>query len=262
MSLTAPWRPIVVLARTTFLGTARSWRGIGLALLAFLPAFVMGGLAADGVSSSSLVGIYESLVFALFFPLVLLLVSLLLAVPLFRDEIDEQSISYLITRTLGKPAIVLGKYLGYVLLALLLLVPSLLVTYGIVAAGAGSSASALSGVLPAVLLATLLGILAYGAFYLFLGLVTRRALLIGLIYAFVWEYLILITGISGDVPDLTVMHYLLSIPKLWVASVPFSTYSSNLSLSAAVGVPLGFAFVLLLLGILVLRYLPLSPSPE
>ncbi len=260
MSLRLPLRPTWVLAQVTFESTVRSWRGLGLALLSFFPAVVVAGLYLAGTRGEDLVMDYETLAVRLFLPLVLLLVSLMLAVPLFRDEIDEQSIGYLITRTVGKPAIVLGKYVGYVGLASLLLLPSCLVAYGLAAAGAGSEGGMLSGVLPALLVSTFLGILAYGAFYLFLGLATRRALLVGLVYAFLWEFLI--GSLPGSAPDLSVMHYLLTIPRLWTTSGPLASYPSTLTLAQAVGVPLGVACALLLLTLATFWRLPLSPSPE
>ena len=255
-----PLGPALVLARTTFLSTVKSWRMLGLALLAFFPAVIVGGMAANGTQGAPLVDVYEVLVVQLFLPLVLLLLSLLLAVPLLRDEIDEQTISYLVTRTLGKTAIVLGKYLGYLALALLLLLPSVALTYGIVAGDSGNAYGELSGVLPSLLAATTLGVIAYGAFYLLLGLLTRRALLAGLVYAFLWEFLL--GNLPGTVPDLTVMHYLLTIPTFWVSQGPISVYATTLSLADALVVPVALAVVYLGLALVAILYLPLIPASE
>lgn len=229
-------RPIGVLSWVTFRGSLSGARGIGLMVAAFLPAIVAAGLVAGGFSGGTLVGGYEALLLNLFFPLVLLLITLLLAVPLFRDEIDRESLSYLLTRTLSKPRLLLGKYLGYVGAALVVLLPPMVVSYAIVALAGSPPAGSLNGVLPALVLATVLGILAFGAIFLLMGLLTRNAILFGLFYAFIWEYLI--GGLSGLAPDLSVMHFLLSIPTFYVSEGPLAGYSTSLTLAQAVIVPL------------------------
>ncbi|MDE1820162.1 MAG: hypothetical protein KGI98_04825 [Euryarchaeota archaeon] len=255
-----PLWPTWVLARTTFLATAKSWRALGLLLLAFFPSILVGGLLANGTQGSALVSVYEVLVVQLFLPLVLLLVALLLAVPLLREEIDEQSMGYLVTRTLGKPAVVLGKYVGYLLLGTVFLLPSVLVTYGIVALGAPQSSTDLAGVLPSLLVSTTLGLIAYGAFYLLLGLLTRRALLVGLVYAFFWEFLL--GNLPGVVPDLTVMHYLLSIPSFWVSYGPLANYATSLTLVDAIVVPLFVGLSCFGLAVMAILHVPLIPASE
>jgi ABC-2 type transport system permease protein len=254
------FRPLTTLAWATFRGSLSGAKGIGLIIGALLPTFVIIGLVAHGISGNDLVSAYELLVGELFLPMILLIIALLLAVPLFREEIDQQSLSYLLTRTIGKPAIVLGKYLGYVLVAYAILLPSVVVSYGIVAIWGSPPAGILNGVLPALLVSTALGILAYGAIYLFLGLVTRSALIIGLIYAFVWEYLI--GGLSGLAPDLSIMHYLMSLPALWVSQGPLSQYSTNLVLWQVIAAPIIFAGALLFLTILIFWDFGFIPSPD
>ena len=61
----------------------------------------------------------------------------------------------------------------------------------------------------AMLAATLAGILAYGALFLFISLVIPRALIVGIIYVLLWEGLI-VALISGA-RVLSVRHYINSI---------------------------------------------------
>ena len=255
-----PLRPTIELARITLQGSFAGVRGIGLVIGAYLPTVVLAGVVAGGTSGAELVGVYENLTLLLFFPLVLLLLTLLLGIPLFRDEIDRESLSYLLTRGLGKPFLVLGKYLGYLGAALVLLLPPVALTFGVVSAWGNPPAGSLDGVLPSLLAATTLGAVAYGAFFLVLGMVSRNALLYGLLYAFVWEYLI--GGLSGIAPDLSVMHYLLSIPTFWVSTGPLATYATKLSLAQAAAAPCIFAVALLILAILAFRERGFVASPD
>lgn len=253
-------RPLLTLAWMTFRGSLTGARGIGLLLGAFLPVFVVVGILAYGITGEGLLYDYENLMISLFLPLVLLVITLLLAVPLFREEIDRESLSYLLTRTLGKPAILLGKYLGYLLAAAVVLLPPVVAGYGIVAGWGHPPSGDLPGVLTSLLAITALGIVAYGALYLFLGLVVREALILGLLYAFVWEFLI--GGVSGLAPDLSIMHYLRSIPPFLVSGGPMSYSASSLTLAQCLAVPLVFAAVILTLAGIAFHERGFTASPD
>lgn len=252
-------RPMLTLSLVTIRGSLGGARGFGLIVMAFLPTFVLAGVIFYGdVQGSQLVGAYVLLQHL--FMLLLAIVALLLAVPLFREEIDRQSITYLLTRSIGKPSVVLSKYVGYAVVALVILLPPALISFGIAAGWGGAPSGYLNGVLAAVAGMTILGLLAYGALFLFLGMVTRHALLIGLMYAFVWEFLI--SGVGGVVPEMSIMHYLLSLEPLLATAGPFTSYSTNLSLVQAVGAPIGFSIAVLVLAILAFIVFSLNPSPE
>lgn len=251
--------PMLVLAWCTFQGNLRSSRVWGLVVLASLPTLVVAGLLSYHITGTTLVSAYEGIQEA-FLPLVLLIVTLLLAVPLLREEIDSQSISYLMTRTLGKPRTVAGKYLGGVLSGLAILLPPSLVGYGLVAAGSSGSTLSLDGVLASVVVILVLGVLAFGAFFLLLGVLFRRALIWGLLYAFFWEEFV--GNLTGTAPELSITHYLLSIPTFWVSAGPLATYSTTLSLPVSFEVPVAFALVCLVVGWMALMWANLLPSPE
>jgi ABC-2 type transport system permease protein len=253
-------RPLVSLSWTTTLGSWRTLRAPGLLLIALLPTIVVVGLVVSGQTGAALVGTYEGLMQGAFFPLVLLIVTLLLAVPLFRDEIDDQSITFLLTRTINKPFTVAGKYVGYWVTANLVLLPPVALGYAIVASEAGSASSELVGVLPSLLLMTEVGLVAFGAIFLFLGLLTRKALIVGLVYAFFWEYLI--GGLAGFAPDLSIMHYLLSIPTFWVPSGTLASYSTALTFDEAWGVPILVAIIVLALSVVLYWFAEINPPPE
>lgn len=259
MSGSTVFRPVLILSLATLWGNLRTWRAWLLLGLAMLPSLFVIGLAADGIHGDSLISAYEGLT-QLFLPLLLLVITLLLAVPLLRDEIDDQSISYLITRTIGKTRIVLGKYLGYLLTGVLVLLPPALLEYGVVAADASGATLPLNGVLASVVVMNLLGLLAFGSLFLLLGLLVRRALVVGILYAFVWEYFL--DSLPGNAPDLSLSHYLLTIPTFWVSSGPLATFSTSLTMTEAIAGPLLVAGVVLVLCIVAFWFFPLNPNPD
>lgn len=255
-----PWIvPLLVLAATTVRAQVRTFRVPALGVVALLPVLFLGAVLSLHPGGAAYVALYQAFL-RVFQPLVVLLVVLVLAVPLLRDELDEQSISYLMTRTIGKPRIILGKYLGVLGSASLALFPTSLLGYGLVAANAGTAASSLHGVLASLLVVEALGILAYAALFLLLGLLTRRAFLIGLVYSFLWEFLL--GELPGLAPDLSLLHYLLTIPTYWTSGGALASYPTSLGLSTAFAVPLAVALAAIVLAIVAYSVLDAAPAPE
>lgn len=123
---------------------------------------------------------------------------------LIADEVEEKTITYLFTRPIPRGAIVLGKYLAYVLLVTSVVLPSagvvfmVMVPFYTMAPLFGSFVRSL-GVLA-------LGLGAYGAVFLWAGALFRRPLVGGLLFVFGWEQLAAI--LPGYVGRLTIAHYL------------------------------------------------------
>jgi hypothetical protein len=107
---------------------------------------------------------------------------------LIADEVDDKTITYLFTRPIQRRAIIFGKYLAYLVSAILLLLPSAVVVFFLVVPiGRGAS---IGGMFPTLL--TDLGMLAiglatYGSVFAFVGARLKRPLLGGLLFAFGWE---------------------------------------------------------------------------
>ena len=139
------------------------------------------------------------------------LVALFYASSLIADEVDSGTIIYLFTRPVQKYSIIVGKFLTYILEVSLILVPPMLLSYLIIAAGNGISS------VPALSLAhfgrqlgvTMLALLTYGAIFAFLGAWSKRPVVIGLLFAFGWEELVLV--IPGAISKFSVVHYLISM---------------------------------------------------
>ncbi len=108
--------------------------------------------------------------------------------------------------------------------------------------------------------ATILAAVAYGAFFLFLGLASRSALLIGLLFGFLWEELLPL--LPGDVPRFTVIFYLRGFLSWELSSGPLSGFSKVVPLTGSLAVLLGLGLAFVLVGGVVLRYLETAPERE
>jgi len=223
------------------LGTRRV---IAAALLAAVPLILTGSLAAAHVTFFDL-NLFQILMIPLFLQVVLIFVTLVNATTLIREEIEDNTLPFLLTRPISKPAVVLYKYLGYLVVVLVLLVPPLVVAYGVTQAYTGVGFTTDLDVLGGFLMTTVLGSIAYGALFLFLSVLVRKPLAIGLLIGFVWESTV--GSLPGDVPKLSVIHYLKSILKESIAVGPLRGYSSDISAGLAAAVLIVFSIVMILL---------------
>jgi ABC-2 type transport system permease protein len=239
---------VVFLLTLRYLLTTR--RGYATALLALVPILLTGSLAVARVATFD-VNLFETLMVPLFFQVVLIFVALVQATALVRDEIEDTTIAYLLTRPISKPAILLSKYIGYLASVLVVLIPSVALSYVITVAYSGGGFSASLDVLGSFLAATALGAAAYGAFFLFLSVLLRRPLAIGLLFGFVWESIV--GSLPGTVPKLSLIYYLKSVLKGLASSGPLASFPSDVSAPLAAAILLGFTIGILILTIFVFQ---------
>ena len=235
-------------------------RGLGLLLVAAVYPVVMLGIGSAHRASIDLVAASELLFSALFLPVLLLLVCLVLAIGLFRGEIEDETIVYPIVRNVPRPVLVLGKFLGFVAAALVFLLPAALLGPVVgVWLNAGPQVS-LSGVGVAIAATTVVAIVAYGSFFLLLGLLTRSALVFGLVYGFLWESFVPL--LPGPLKELTLVYYLRDIGGRLTTAGPLANVPNLVSLPVAVLVPLLFALGAIVSSCVFILQAELGPSPS
>lgn len=125
---------------------------------------------------------------------------------LIADEIEEKTITYLFLRPISRGAIVLGKYLAYLVCANAVVLPSVAIVFAI-AVPVGDMGRLL-GTLLQDLGRAALGLAVYGALFIFAGVAFRKPLVGGLIFVFGWEQVALV--LPGYLRRLTVAYYLQS----------------------------------------------------
>jgi ABC-2 type transport system permease protein len=134
------------------------------------------------------------------------------------DEVDDKTITYLFTRPIPRRAVVFGKYLGYLVCTTLLVLPSALIVYFLlVPIGGAGRIGELFPTLMGDLGALAVGLAAYGAVFAYVGARVRRPLVLGLVFAFGWEPVILL--IPGYLKRASVAFYLQAlVPQALPAS--------------------------------------------
>jgi ABC-type transport system involved in multi-copper enzyme maturation permease subunit len=124
---------------------------------------------------------------------------------LIADEVEDKTITYLFSRPIPRGAVLVGKYLAYLVCTVFVVLPSVMLVYLLVVPMRGSlGGSFIDLVKDLTLLA--LGLSVYGAVFAFIGARFKRPLLVGLIFVFGWEQAAM--AFPGYLKKLTVAYYL------------------------------------------------------
>lgn len=256
--MSGDWARGATLAWWSFRGSLRGSRLIALGAFASVPSLVILALLTARPGPQALANAAESLFASLTLPVAAMVVVLVVAVAQFRNEIDNETLVYISDRSIPRATVVVGKFLGAVGASLVLVLPSALAPLAIAELGGGTAYP--SAAIAAIFLATVLAVLAYVAVFLFVGLATPSALIIGLLFGFLWEGLLPL--LPGDVPKLTLIFYLRSLLSGELTSGPLSGYASAVSGSTAVVALLVATVGFLILGIVVFRTLETVPDRQ
>lgn len=182
---------ILLIAGVTLRQLVRQRRMLLLLLLAAVPVLVslIYRLAGDQDGAPEFAaGILATFVVNLVLPLT----ALLIGTSALGQDIEEGTVAYLLTKPLARWKVILGKVLAAWVLT------SGVVLLSVVGAGAvvlaGNQGVSL---IPAFVVASAAGALAYAVIFIALSLRFARSLIIGLAYVFVWEAIIsqFITGV-------------------------------------------------------------------
>jgi ABC-type Na+ efflux pump permease subunit len=131
---------------------------------------------------------------------------------LIADEVDDKTLTYLFTRPIQRSAVIIGKYLAYLVCTVLLLLPSVVIVFFLVVPlGRGATIGAMFPTLLTDLGMLALGLAAYGAVFAFVGARLKRPLLVGLLFALGWEPAVLIA--PGYLKRATVAYYLQALVR-------------------------------------------------
>ena len=124
---------------------------------------------------------------------------------LIADEVDDKTIPYLFSRPIPRGAVLLGKYLAYLVATGFVVLPSVSIVYLLIVPIGGSLGGSFLDFAKDLLLLAV-GLAVYGALFAFIGAWFRRPLLIGLVFIFGWEQAAL--AFPGYLKRFTVAYYL------------------------------------------------------
>jgi ABC-type transport system involved in multi-copper enzyme maturation permease subunit len=150
--------------------------------------------------------LFGMMIWLLYIRFVLPVLGVFYGTALVADEVEDKTITYLFTRPIPRSAVLLGKYVAYLVCSVLLVLPSVLVVYFVVVPLGGGSVGEEFPTLAADLGMLVLGLATYGAVFAFVGSRFRRPVVMGLVFAFGWEQVVQL--LPGYVKKATVVYYL------------------------------------------------------
>jgi ABC-type transport system involved in multi-copper enzyme maturation permease subunit len=173
-----------------------------LALVVRLNALASPGRGFDGLA------VFGNIIVSFGLQFLVLILALFYGTSVVSEEVEGKTLTYLTTRPVPKPAIILGKYAAFVLVLLILVLTSEFAAFLILNADRLDYGPAWS-FLGKSLAALSLGVVTYTAFFTLVGTFLKKSVLFGFFFSFGWENVV--QYFPGSTQRFTVMHYLKSL---------------------------------------------------
>src|SRR5687767_8547111 len=148
-------------------------------------------------------GIFGMMIWIFFLRFIVPVLGVFYGTSLIADEVEDRTITYLFTRPIRRGAVLVGKYLAYVVCTTLVVLPSVVLVYFLLVPLGQVARTFTAFAADLGLLA--LGLAAYGALFALVGAALKRPLVSGLLFVFGWEQIALL--VPGYAKRFTVAHY-------------------------------------------------------
>jgi ABC-type transport system involved in multi-copper enzyme maturation permease subunit len=191
--------------RSVFLGILTGGPLVLALLIRLLSATRLGTVQINGARVGG-AAVFGMMIWLLYIRFIVPVLGVFYGTSLIADEVDDKTITYLFTRPIPRSAVLLGKYLAYLVCTVLLVLPSVMLIYFLVVPiGGGSIGAAFPSLLTDFAMLAV-GLAAYGGVFALVGTRLKRPLVAGLVFAFGWEPAVLL--LPGYLKRFTVAYYL------------------------------------------------------
>ena len=181
-------------------------------LLSFLPVLVL--LIAKIIELTnpaariSAADIFSKAMLIIYIQLLAPILALLFGSLVINEEIDNKTLIYLTTSPVPKPAIIVGKYLAYIVLSAIIINTGLLLCFLVINIDQLGEVSYLKQFFTFVGVGGL-ALIAYSAFFTLISALIKKSVVVGLLFIFGWENVV--QYFPGVTQKFTVIHYIKSI---------------------------------------------------
>jgi len=192
-----------------------SRRTVFMALIVSAPVLIsliiraLVGLGAPLFEQTRMTGpaIFGMMIWIFYLRFIVPVLGVFYGTSLIADEVEDRTITYLFTRPIRRGAVLVGKYLAYLVCTTLVVLPSVVLVYFLLVPLGQVARTFMSFAADLGLLA--LGLAAYGALFALVGAALKRPLVSGLVFVFGWEQVALL--VPGYFRRFTVAHYVQSM---------------------------------------------------
>ncbi|HEX6324180.1 MAG TPA: ABC transporter permease [Vicinamibacterales bacterium] len=157
------------------------------------------GIAMDGPA------IFGMMIWIFFLRFSVPVLSIFYGTALVADEVEDKTITFLFTRPIPRGAVLVGKYLAFLMSTVLVVLPSVIIVWLLIVPLRGSLGASFIDLVKDLLILTA-GFAVYGAFFAFVGAKFKRPLMIALFFVFAWENAAML--FPGYMRRFTIAHYL------------------------------------------------------
>lgn len=136
---------------------------------------------------------------------IVLYVCFLYGTALITSEVDDRTMTYLISRPINRLEILVYKYLGYVFSIFIIFAIPVILNYLLFAQHEGSSGIVDNlDILGFALGGIFIGVMIWGALFMFMASVFKNPLMPGFLYCIFWETML--ANMEGNIPKATVTY--------------------------------------------------------
>jgi ABC-2 type transport system permease protein len=195
--------------------------GLPVVIAVIVRGLELAGLAGGRVDGVAISGpaLFGTMIWLMFLRFIVPVLAVFYGTSLIADEVEDKTITYLFTRPIPRGAVMMGKYLAYLVCTIMVVLPSVMIVYFLIVPYGGGSIAASFPDLVKDLALLALGLIAYGALFAWVGARFKRPLLTGLIFVFGWEQAAMV--FPGYLKRFTIAYYLQAL-------VPHTMPSDNL----------------------------------
>lgn len=205
--------------RTVFMGLIV---GVPVLIAAVVRALSELGAAPVSVNNSAVAGpvIFGLMIWGFFVRFSVPVLGVFYGTSLIADEVEDKTITYLFSRPIPRGAVLVGKYLAYLVCTIFVVLPAVALVWLLVIPMGGSLGTSFPDLLKDLGLLAL-GLAVYGALFAYVGAALKRPLLIGLIFVLGWEPVAV--ALPGYLRRLSVAYYLQGlVPQAMPSNSPLS----------------------------------------
>lgn len=218
-----------------------SKRTIVVALIVIFLVAVMGyGGSQDMSRLKDGTNLMDYLILMFFMPVM----SMIYGSALIRDEIEDKSITQVITSPLPRPVAYISYYVALAISTSIMMIFMTVIGFLAFFVQKGIDGGAMS-ILWSTLGLSIIGSFVYSSLFLVLGVIMKRPVYLGLFYAFIWEGFI--GSMPGFIAKLSIRFYIRSIGTHWIKYGDIGHFS-GWGVSDSSAILLGIMVVLLAIG--------------
>jgi len=209
--------------RTVFMGLVV---GLPVLIAVAVRLLIEMGAPLGRVNNVTLGGptIFGLMMWAIFVQFCVPVLGVFYGTSLIADEVEDKTITYLFTRPIPRSAVLVGKYLAYLVCTIFVVLPAVVLIWLLIVPIGGSLGQGFPDLLKDLGLLAL-GLVVYGALFALVGAVFKRPLLAGLVFVFGWETVVM--ALPGTLKRFTVAFYLRGlVPHTMPANSPMSIIES------------------------------------